>query len=193
MLRCKKSFLASFRCFSSLSCKSSYDAIIVGGGHNGLVTANYLARSGLKVCVLERRHQLGGAACTEEIYPGYKYSRASYLFSLFRPRIVEELQLKKFGLKFYFRNPSSFTPLHEGRYLFMGPDAAQTHAEIAKFSRRDAQNYPKYEEHLEKLTQFFQPLLDAPPPALNLGQSWEERIETLKTLSKMGSAALKLG
>lgn len=95
--------------------KSKYDVVIIGAGHNGLVAANYLAKYSkkkLKICMLERRHVIGGAAITEEIVPGFKFSRASYLLSLFRPVILQDLDLMRHGmLKFYLRNPSSYTPL----------------------------------------------------------------------------------
>lgn len=169
-----------------------WDAVIIGGGHNGLVASAYLAKSGLKnVLVLERRHTVGGAAVTEEINPGFKYSRASYLFSLFRPQIVQDLDLKRHGLRFLFRDPSSFTPMHEGRYLLMGKSTEFTQEQIAKFSKRDAQLYPIYEEHLTRLTSFFEPFLDAPPPGD--ARSWEERIDQLKTLMKVGKNAWNLG
>ena len=90
--------------------RSHYDVIIVGGGHNGLVAAAYLAKNGQRVLVLERRHVIGGAAVTEELVPGFKFSRASYLAGLLRPRIIKELQLEKFGFKYLVRDPSSFTP-----------------------------------------------------------------------------------
>ena len=102
---------------------TKFDAVIIGGGHNGLVCAAYLARAGQKVCVLERRHVLGGCATTEELWPGYKVSTAAYVISLFLPQIIRELKLKEYGLTILPRNPSSFTPLPDGRSLLMGPDA----------------------------------------------------------------------
>lgn len=152
--------------------KSKYDAVIVGGGHNGLVAvrchkrktfyltpprpkiqACYLAKAGKKVCVLERRHVIGGAALTEEIVPGFKFSRASYLLSLFRQSIIDDLELKKFGFKVYMRDPSSFTPQRDGsRYLTLGSDSAANAKEIAKFSQKDSVAYGRYEAMLERLS-----------------------------------------
>src|SRR5439155_5901893 len=122
-----------------------HDVIIVGGGHNGLTCATYLARAGAKVLVLERRHVLGGACTTEEVWPGCKVSTAAYVNSLLRPQIVRELELKKHGFAMLPRDPSSFTPFPDGRSLLMGPDTPMTHAEVSKFSRKDADALPRYE------------------------------------------------
>src|SRR6476469_73864 len=121
----------------------SYDCIIIGAGHNGLVTAAYLARAGYRVLVVERRDVLGGCCVTEEIWPGYKVSTASYVNSLLRPEIIRDLELKKHGFEMLPRSPSSFTPFPDGRYLMMGPDRDLTLREIAKFSTKDAEAYPK--------------------------------------------------
>ena len=102
--------------------KARYDCIVIGGGHNGLVTAAYLARAGKSVCVLERRHVLGGCAVTEELWPGFRVSTAAYVISLFLPQIIRELKLKQHGLEILPRDPSSFTPLLDGRSLLLGPD-----------------------------------------------------------------------
>src|SRR6266511_6463733 len=103
-----------------------FDAIIVGGGHNGLVTACYLAKARWKVLVLERRYLVGGACVTEEVWPGFKVSTAAYVNSLFRPEIIRDLELKRHGFLMLPRSPSSFTPLPDGRYLLMGPDKDMT-------------------------------------------------------------------
>ena len=95
----------------------TYDLIVIGGGHNGLVTAAYVARKGLKVLVLERREVLGGACTTEELWPGYKVSTAAYVNSLLRPEIIRDLELKRHGFEMLPRNPSSFTPFPDGRSL----------------------------------------------------------------------------
>jgi len=142
----------------------NYDAIIIGAGHNGLVTAAYLARAGRKVLVLERREPVGGCAVTEELWPGFKVSTASYVNSLFRPEIIRDLELKRHGFAMLPRNPSSFTPLPDGRYLLMGPDKEMTHREVSKFSKKDAETLPKYEAMLERVASFLEPMLLETPP-----------------------------
>src|SRR3954462_2818821 len=136
-----------------------YDAIIIGAGHNGLVTAAYLANAGRKVLVLERRDVIGGACVTEELWPGYKVSTAAYVNSLLRPEIIRELELKKHGFEMLPRSPSSFTPFPDGRSLLLGPDKAMTHREVANFSARDAEALPRYEAMLERVADFLEPTL----------------------------------
>ena len=142
----------------------SYDAIIIGGGHNGLICAAYLAKAGKRVCVLERRHVLGGCATTEEIWPGYKVSTAAYVVSLLLPEIIRDLRLKPNGLNILPRSPSSFTPLPDGRSLTLGPDAQLCRREISKFSTKDASAWPKYNELLERVAQVLEPLLSKAAP-----------------------------
>lgn len=150
----------------------SYDCVIVGAGHNGLVCAAYLARAGRKVLVLERRGLVGGAAVSEEIAPGYRASTASYLISLLLPQVERELELARHGYKVLPRNPSSFTPLPAGpgapaaNYLLMGPDAALNRREIARFSARDAEAYPRYEAWLTRVAEALEPALEDIPPEL---------------------------
>ncbi|KAL3849700.1 hypothetical protein ACJIZ3_011582 [Penstemon smallii] len=146
------------------STEKKWDAIVIGGGHNGLTAAAYLSRSGLSVAVLERRHIVGGAAVTEEIIPGFKFSRCSYLQSLLRPAVINELELARHGLKLLKRSPSSFTPCLDGRYLLLGPDKELNYSQISKFSKRDAEAYPRYESLLESFCKFMDPLLDSSPP-----------------------------
>ncbi|GAQ78062.1 FAD/NAD(P)-binding oxidoreductase family protein [Klebsormidium nitens] len=141
-----------------------WDAVVIGGGHNGLTAAAYLAKAGKSVAVLERRHVLGGAAVTEELVPGFKFSRCSYLQSLLRPQIIRDLDLHRHSLKLLPRNPSSFIPSRDGKsYLLMGPDEALNRREVAKFSAKDAEALPKYEAQLERFCALLDPLLDAPP------------------------------
>lgn len=142
-----------------------FDAIIIGAGHNGLVTAAYLARAGRKVLVLEARELVGGCAVTEEIWPGYRVSTASYLSSLLQERVVQDLDLAKFGYQVDAKDPAFFSPFPDGRHLFFWQDRTKTLAEIAKFSRRDAERFPAYEDYLEKLAVFAESLLLTTPPA----------------------------
>src|SRR5256885_13568164 len=127
---------------------SMHDVIIIGGGHNGLTAAAYLARARRSVLVLERRPVLGGACVTEEVFPGCKVSTAAYVNSLLRPQIVRELELKRYGFEMLPRSPSSFTPFPDGRSLLMGPDPKLTYEEVSKFSSKDAEALPKYEAML---------------------------------------------
>src|SRR5438477_4324111 len=141
-----------------------YDAIIIGAGHNGLVTAAYLARAGRKVLVLERREMVGGCSVTEELWPGFRVSSAAYLSSLLQERIVRELELERFGYLVDAKDPAFFSAFPDGRHFFMWQDERKTLDEIAKFSKRDAETYPAYEQHLEKLAQVVESLLLTTPP-----------------------------
>lgn len=142
---------------------SKYDAIIIGAGHNGLVTAAYLAKLGLKTAVFESRHVVGGCAVTEELWPGFKISRLSYVNSLFRPEIIQDLKLHSYGFEMLPRNPSSFTPYPNGNFLLMGPDSKLNESEISKFSKKDAAAYPKYEEMLTSISEILEPLMKMTP------------------------------
>ncbi|XP_075360196.1 pyridine nucleotide-disulfide oxidoreductase domain-containing protein 2 [Mycteria americana] len=176
-----------------------YDAVVIGAGHNGLVAAAYLQRAGVRTAVLEKRHVLGGAAVTEEIVPGFKFSRASYLLSLLRPQIYAELELQRHGLRVLPRDPYSFTPLLEDRSpprsLLLGHDMAQTQRQIAQFSQKDAQAYPEYESFMGGLVSALDPLLDAPPvDTAALGQgSLLQRLRALQALRPLLRAGLVLG
>ncbi|MCI0670078.1 MAG: NAD(P)/FAD-dependent oxidoreductase, partial [Myxococcaceae bacterium] len=168
--------------------KKNYDAIIIGAGHNGFVTAAYLARAGRSVLVLERREVLGGCAVTEELWPGFKVSTASYVNSLFRPQIIRDLELKRHGFQMLPRSPSSFTPFPDGRSLLMGPDKELTHREVSKFSRKDADALPKFEAMLERVADFLEPTLEQTPP-----NPWSTKPRDLLALLRMGLAFRKLG
>src|SRR3954449_4427797 len=166
----------------------TYDLIVIGGGHNGLVTAAYVAGTGADVLVLERREVLGGACVTEELWPGFKVSTAAYVNSLLRPEIIRDLELKRHGFKMLPRNPSSFTPFPDGRSLLLGPNKAQTHKEVAKFSAKDADALPKYEAMLERVAAFLEPTLIQTPP-----NPWSFRPGNLMKLAKLGMSFAKLG
>jgi phytoene dehydrogenase-like protein len=166
----------------------TYDAIIVGGGHNGLVTACYLARAKWKVLVLERRYVVGGACVTEEVFPGFKVSTAAYVNSLFRPEIIRDLRLRDYGFELVERNPSSFSPFLDGRYLMLGPDRQMNLSEISKFSRKDAESYPKYEQMLERVASVVEPTLTQRPPNVARPSPAD-----LIAMAKLGRALQKLG
>lgn len=140
-----------------------YDAIVIGGGHNGLVNAAYLARAGKKVLVLEQRHTVGGATITEEVYPGYKFLIASYLISLLRPEIIQDLELARHGLEITPLE-STFVPLPNGDYLADWPDHDATRHEIERHSKRDAEAYEEYTRVMKRLAIALRPLLGMIPP-----------------------------
>src|SRR5687767_835526 len=140
-----------------------YDAIVIGGGHNGLTAAAYLARAGRKVAVLERRHVLGGAAVTEEVFPGFRFSVCSYVVSLLRPEIIRELDLPRHGLEILPLD-GTFTPMPSGDYLWRVNDHAKTRREIARHSRLDAEAYDEYGRAMVEMGRFVKPILGMLPP-----------------------------
>jgi phytoene dehydrogenase-like protein len=142
-----------------------YDVIIIGGGHNGLVNAAYLAKSGLKVKVLERQSVVGGAAITEELLPGYQFTTFSYALSLMRPDIVHDLELTKHGLM-VLPFSTTFAPMENGDHLFLDADPGQNYHEIARHSKRDAEAMADYSYWMERICQAVKPLLDQIPPNL---------------------------
>src|SRR5262249_43656918 len=138
--------------------------------------------------LLERRELVGGACVTEEIWPGYKVSTAAYVNSLLRPEIIRDLELKRHGFEMLPRNPSSFTPFPDGRYLLMGPDPDLNRREVSKFSTKDAEALPRYEKMLERVADLIEPTLMETPP-----DPWSSRPGDLWRLAKLGWKFRKLG
>jgi phytoene dehydrogenase-like protein len=165
-----------------------HDAIVLGAGHNGLVTACYLARAGWKVLVLERRGVVGGACVTEETFPGFKVSTAAYVSSLFNNQIVRDLELHAHGYELLPRIPSSYSPFHDGRHLLLGGSPEEDHREISKFSSKDADAYPRYEAMLERIAGALEPALHRLAPDVV-----RPRLGDLAGLFKLGRALQKLG
>lgn len=142
---------------------TKYDVIVIGGGHNGLVNAAYLARAGKRVLVLERRHVLGGAAVTEEVFPGFKFSVCSYVVSLLRPEIIRELDLPRHGLEILPLD-GTFTPMPNGDHLWRVNDHAKTRREIARHSKLDAEAYDEYGKAMIEMAHFVKPIMNMTPP-----------------------------
>jgi phytoene dehydrogenase-like protein len=144
------------------------DVVIVGGGHNGLACAAYLAKSGLDVLVLEKRDVLGGAAATEEPWPGYRVSSASYVVSLMPPQVVRELDLKRHGYRVSIITPDYFVPFLDGTALTLWGDATRDAAAIARFSAADAEAYVEFDRYFERVATLLKDLLFVVPPNINL-------------------------
>jgi phytoene dehydrogenase-like protein len=165
------------------------DAVIIGGGHNGLVCAAYLASAGLKVTVLERRSVVGGAAVTEEFHPGFRNSVAAYTVSLLNPKVIRDLDLPRHGLRVVERKLSNFLPLDDTRYLKIG--AGKTEQEVAKFSARDAVRLADYGERLGVIADVLRDLVLETPPNVTAG-SWLEALPELLRSARLGKRIAKL-
>ncbi|QDH73037.1 NAD(P)/FAD-dependent oxidoreductase [Brevundimonas sp. M20] len=168
---------------------TSTDVVILGGGHNGLVCAFYLAKAGLKVTVLERRPVVGGAAVTEEFHPGFRNSTASYTVSLLNPKIIADMELARHGLRVVERKVSNFLPLDDRRYLLAGE--GRTQAEVAKFSQRDAERLPEYERRLDVVASILRDWILKAPPNLTEG-GWLAQLPELANAAGLGRQALAL-
>ena len=160
-----------------------YDAIVIGGGHNGLVNGAYLAKAGLKTLILERRHLVGGAAITEELVPGFHFTTFSYALSLLRPDIIHELELTKHGFMPILM-PSSFAPMADGDYLLLGPDRDDNIRELMRHSPHDADAMDRYKHDLERVCQAVKPLFDKMPPNL-FGPSPQDQLEMAELVSHL--------
>jgi phytoene dehydrogenase-like protein len=165
--------------------KEEYDALVIGGGHNGLVSAAYLARGGLDVAVFEKRGIVGGAAITEEVWKGFKVSRLSYAYSLFDPQIVKDLKLAEHGLRVVSTDPDLFVPFPDGKYAFIWEDAKKTAQGFEKFSKNDAKRYFEYLDFWKGVSELLGSLmLSAPPPLEDFVSVFQtpESLEGLKVL-----------
>jgi phytoene dehydrogenase-like protein len=167
----------------------SSDALIIGGGHNGLVCAAYLAAAGLKVTVLEQRAVVGGAAVTEEFYPGFRNSVAAYTVSLLNPKVIRDLELPKYGLRVVERKLANFLPSDDGRYLKVG--AGVTRSEVAKFSSADAQRLDAYAHKLEEVADVLRDLVLETPPNVVAG-SWRAALPELLQAARLGGRLRRL-
>jgi phytoene dehydrogenase-like protein len=165
------------------------DAVIIGGGHNGLVCAFYLAAAGLKVTVLERRAVVGGAAVTEEFHPGFRNSVAAYTVSLLNPQVIRDLDLPRHGLRIVERGLANFLPLTDSRYLKVG--AGKTEQEVAKFSAQDAGRLAAYAERLEVIADVLRGLVLETPPNVTAG-SWLEALPELWRGARLGKRLTRL-
>jgi phytoene dehydrogenase-like protein len=166
-----------------------YDAAIIGGGHNGLVCAAYLAAAGLKVVVLERRGVVGGACVTEEFHPGFRNSVASYTVSLLNPKIIRDLDLAAQGLRIVERKLSNFLPTSDGRYLIVG--GGRTRNEVEKFSPKDAARLDDYAASLDRVAEILRGLaLEAPPNVVE--GSWRTALPELLRMARFGGRLAKL-
>ncbi len=166
-----------------------FDVIIIGAGHNGLTCAGYLARAGLRVKVVERRHVVGGAAVTEEFHPGFRNSVCSYVVSLLNPKIIDDLQLGEFGLTILDRPSGSFCLLPGGNYLHVSRDAAVARAEIARFSGKDAAAYDAFDKEITEMAQVLREVVQQPAP--NMGGGMRDLWSALKLGNRLRKLSVR--
>ena len=144
---------------------NNFDAIIIGGGHNGLVASAYMAKAGMSVLVLERRHLVGGACVTEELIPGFQFSSCAYVSWLLQPKVVKDLELHKHGLELYRLDPHSARPFPDGSGILFWEDEERTKESIARISPGDVEGYTAWTEFWDKAAEIMQPYMLQPPPS----------------------------
>jgi len=169
--------------------RADYDAIVIGAGHNGLTCACYLAAGGMKVCIVERRNVVGGAAVTEEFHPGFRNSTASYTVSLLNPKVIRELRLAEHGLRIVERPFSNFLPLPDGDSIRVGGGVEATQREVARFSKRDAERLPAYYDRLDRVADVLRELLLETPP--NVGGGISDLFQAWKTGRRLNRLPLE--
>jgi phytoene dehydrogenase-like protein len=164
------------------------DAIVIGAGHNGLVAAGYLARAGKKVLVLEQRDRVGGACTLEEPFPGFTMSPCAYVMSLLRPEIIRDLELHRYGFDAYVKDPQMFVPFQDGNHLFFRPSTEKTVEDIRRFSRHDAEAYPRFLAFFERASEILNPiLLEEPPSVADLAARFRGQDEEIYRYLMFGS------
>jgi phytoene dehydrogenase-like protein len=167
-----------------------YDAIVVGAGHNGLVTSFYLARAGLNVAVLERREQVGGAAYTEELFPGYRVSSCSYVCWNLQQRVIDDLELERHGLVRHAIDPLPVLPLRDGQYLAFWEDEARTRDEIARVNPRDAERLGEWRALWERAARLVHPFFLREPPSMDEIRAHAAQIGELELLDRLLEASI---
>jgi len=163
-------------CAMNSADQRTFDAVIVGGGHNGLVAAFYLARAGKRVCVLERRSQVGGACVTEELFPGYRVSSYSYVVWLLQPKIIADMALRRRGFRCYQLDPWRLNPYRDGSYVAYWRDETRTQGEIARLNRADAEAYPRFNAYWARASGLFMPYFLQDPPSLDAVREHADRL-----------------